>query len=180
MTVLGLKCVHFSDISVDITVEMYSVISCLISEQKPTPASQSERKPLTLAGLARGGLGKFNETALQHFKRAVRTVTLMRKFKRGPLTTILTIPQEQAMADVIHERTHRTEYDMKEIRHSSSAKVADVLGNQRRGEVAAKREVVDAAEGQRKAKEEKFQLLGNTFNHLVEEHEDSVSNEKNS
>ncbi|XP_046359635.1 testis-specific serine/threonine-protein kinase 1-like [Haliotis rufescens] len=139
-----------------------------ISETGNTRKAKSGGDMTKKPGLG-GGLSRFKKAAnaLNKFKMAVRVVTAMRRFKRGPITTILTIPQEQAMARIINTRENQTVQEVKQMRFTPSGKLASGLGNTRRHESAERKESVDAAAAERKKQEDKLKMWGETFAHLV-------------
>ncbi|XP_046544341.1 LOW QUALITY PROTEIN: testis-specific serine/threonine-protein kinase 1-like [Haliotis rubra] len=139
-----------------------------ISENGTTGTANAGGDTAKKPGLG-GGMARFKKAAnaLNRFKMAVRVVTAMRRFKRGPITTILTIPQEQAMAKIINVRENQTVQEVKEMRFTPSGKVASVLGSTRRHESEVKQETADAADAERKKKEDKLKMWGDTFAHLV-------------
>ena len=115
------------------------------------------------------GIGKFKKAAnaLNKFKTAVHAVTAMRKFRRGPLNTILTIPQEQAMQKMISSRQDENEKEIRTVKHSSCGRVANLLGADQKQKSEARQESLQQAEMMKKMQQEMFQNLGDTFNHLV-------------
>lgn len=64
-----------------------------------------------------GGAGVFKsgKAAINKFKQAARVVTAVHRFRRGPLHTILNMPQEQAIQIVVENNIKNIERDKQSL-----------------------------------------------------------------
>ncbi|KAK6187737.1 hypothetical protein SNE40_005694 [Patella caerulea] len=119
---------------------------------------------------AKSGKGKANFKkalkALTKFKCVVRVVTATKRFKRGPLTTILTIPQETAMERMIEKRQSLQSKDLKHLAHTDGAKVANMCSTDVRKASLLKKQSSQLMEESEKLRKEKVEKMENTFNIL--------------
>ncbi|XP_050390377.2 uncharacterized protein LOC126809693 [Patella vulgata] len=104
--------------------------------------------------------------ALTKFKCVVQVVTATKRFKRGPLTTILTIPQEKAMERMIEKRHSLQLQDFKHLAHTDGAKVANLCSADVRKESLLKKKSSQFMEESERLRQEKVEKMENTFNIL--------------
>lgn len=105
--------------------------------------------------------------ALATFKRAARVVAAVKRFKRKPLNTILNMPQEQAMAKILHVREQCDANEMKELHFSQAGKVAALSGNVRKQVALIERQTKEFQESKTREKVERRGLFDATLSVLI-------------
>ncbi|XP_069123753.1 putative serine/threonine-protein kinase SIK1B [Argopecten irradians] len=104
---------------------------------------------------------------LATFRRAAKVVTAARRFKRKPLNTILNMPQDQAMAKIIHTREKSDSNEIKDLHFSKAGKVAALSGQERKDKVLERRRSEILRENECRAKEQRRGLFGQTLSVLA-------------
>ncbi|XP_060070661.1 uncharacterized protein LOC132550588 [Ylistrum balloti] len=105
--------------------------------------------------------------ALATFRRAARVVTAVKRFQRKPLNTILNMPQDQAMAKIIHTREKCASYEIKDLHFSQAGKAATLSGRRRKEIALEARQSEILRQNEFRATEERRGLFGHTLSILT-------------
>lgn len=120
-----------------------------------------------------GGAGKGKEAfgkafkALRKFKVVAKTVTATRRFRRGPLTTILKISQEEAMEKTLQKRAEDNQHDKKHLHYTKSGKVLACCVQEKVQNIEKKIKESEVEEYPHLAKNENRKELKSTVDHLL-------------
>ncbi|OWF38998.1 CBL-interacting protein kinase 10-like [Mizuhopecten yessoensis] len=117
-------------------------------------------------GQKKSAFGKATN-ALATFRRAAKVVTAVKRFKRKPLNTILNMPQEEAMAKIIHTREKADSTEIKDLHFSESGKMAALIGKERKDATFERRQSETLRDNENRAKEERRGLFGHTLSVLT-------------
>ena len=86
-------------------------------------------KKSTFGGIKDGKKFSNAVSKLKKFRTTAKVVTAMNRFRRGPLNTILNMPQEQAMQIIVEKHIDENERDKKVLHSCLSGKVAKQCQN---------------------------------------------------
>jgi hypothetical protein len=128
--------------------------------------SATQDKETAESGQAKAHFSKAMK-AIKTFKRATTVVRATRRFKRGPLNTILKIPQEEAMAKIMEENHKQLESETKDLHRCASGQVATHLKSTREEENLSQRISQLQLEQAKQTLEERTSKLRHTVCHLM-------------
>ncbi|KAJ8317950.1 hypothetical protein KUTeg_003041 [Tegillarca granosa] len=135
---------------------------------------ESKGKSLSMWGSKNtGGSGKGKEAfgkafkALRKFKVVAKTVTATRRFRRGPLTTILKISQEEAMEKTLQKRSEDNQHDKKHLHYTKSSQVLACCVQEKVQDIEKKIKESEIEEYPHLTKTENRKELKSTVDHLL-------------
>ncbi|CAG2239223.1 Probable serine/threonine-protein kinase HSL1 [Mytilus edulis] len=104
---------------------------------------------------------------LNKFKNAAKVVTAMNRFRRGPLNSILKMPQEKALHIIVEKHIENTEHDKKLLHSCLGGKVAKQCLQQKQEKYEIQMRPVREQIEKVKEEIEKKDLLFSTVGHLI-------------
>lgn len=131
-----------------------------ISDETP-----KDKKPVK-SGLGKAGFGRAMK-AMKTFKRATTVIRATRRFRKGPLDTILKISQEEAMAKILDENHKKQEHEIKELHRCTSGRLASQLKTMLNEENLEKKKSQLEMEQAKQRQEERTCKLRQTVLHLM-------------
>lgn len=131
-----------------------------ISDETP-----KDKKPVK-SGLGKAGFGRAMK-AMKTFKRATTVIRATRRFRKGPLDTILKISQEEAMAKIIDENHKKQEHEFNELHRCTSGRLASQLKTMLNEENLEKKKSQLEMEQAKQRQEERTCKLRQTVLHLM-------------
>ncbi|ESO94783.1 hypothetical protein LOTGIDRAFT_161034 [Lottia gigantea] len=105
--------------------------------------------------------------ALNKFKMAVRVVTATKRFRRGPLNTILSISQEKAMEEMIERRKKEQSHALRHLHYTECGKVATLSAVDSRAKIELVRKNSRKLKEAEKSKNEDIEKIENAFNFMT-------------
>nr|XP_011450982.2 testis-specific serine/threonine-protein kinase 1 [Crassostrea gigas] len=124
-----------------------------------------DKKPVK-SGLGKAGFGRAMK-AMKTFKRATTVIRATRRFRKGPLDTILRISQEEAMAKILDENHKKQEHEIKELHRCTSGRLASQLKTMLNEENLEKKKSQLEMEQAKQRQEERTCKLRQTVLHLM-------------
>ncbi|XP_061175063.1 testis-specific serine/threonine-protein kinase 1-like [Saccostrea echinata] len=128
--------------------------------------STEKKDPPVKSGLGKAGFSRAMK-GLRTFKRATTVIRATRRFKRGPLNTILKISQEEAMAKIMDQNHKQVEHETKELHRCTSGKLATHLKAVMHEENLSKKKSQLEMEQAKQEHDEKTSRLRQTVLHLM-------------
>ncbi|XP_063445147.1 testis-specific serine/threonine-protein kinase 2-like [Mytilus trossulus] len=113
---------------------------------------------------------------LNKFKNAAKVVTAMNRFRRGPLNSILKMPQEKALHIIVEKHMENTENDKKLLHSCLGGKVAKLCLQQKQEKYEIQMRPVREQIEKVKEETEKKDLLFSTVGHLIPDDAASSNN----
>lgn len=118
------------------------------------------------SGAGKAGFGRAMK-AMKTFKRATTVIRATRRFRKGPLNTILKISQEEAMAKIMDQNHKQQEMETKELHRCTSGHLATHLKTLLREENLEKKKSQLEMEQAKQVQEERTCKLRQTVLHLM-------------
>ncbi|XP_048759440.2 testis-specific serine/threonine-protein kinase 1-like [Ostrea edulis] len=123
-------------------------------------------KEIAKSGEAKAGFSKAMK-AMKTFKCATTVIRATGRFRKGPLNTILKIPQEEAMAKIIEEKHKQLDSETKELHRCASGRLATHLKSILQEENLSKRKSQLQMEHAKQTHDERASQLRHTVLHLM-------------
>ncbi|XP_078318714.1 testis-specific serine/threonine-protein kinase 1-like [Crassostrea virginica] len=123
-------------------------------------------KETVKSGVGKAGFGRAMK-AMKTFKRATTVIRATRRFRKGPLNTILKISQEEAMAKIMDQNHKQQEMETKELHRCTSGHLATHLKTLLREENLEKKKSQLEMEQAKQVQEERTCKLRQTVLHLM-------------